>query len=246
MKLTIENANSFKELISILNSIINEGKFVFDGKKLKLRAVDSANICLIELELGEDFFLETEGEGSFIVKLENLKDALKKAKKSDVITLELDKTNNKLKVILKSGYARRFYIPLIHEELEEIPESDLKDFKAKIEMDSKEFKEIIENIESVSETVEFSANENNFIIRAKEDLEEVEIELEKTNEILLKYEVSENCKSLFGIDYLKKVIKMYKISPTVSIQIGETYPVKIEYNNGDTSRATFIIAPKID
>ena len=246
MKITFDEANVFKEIINILDSLINEGKFVFDGKTLKLRAIDAANVCLIDLEFSKDSFLEAEGKGEFIVKIEELKNSLKKAKKTDVITLELDEEKHRLKVILKGTFKRSFAIPLISEEVSEIPEASLEDFTTLIEIDSKVFKEAVETVETVSETSAFIVDEEKFIIKAEEDLEEASVEFDKLNEAIIKFEVKENSKALYSNDYLKKIIKTYKISPTVIIQFANSYPLKIEYNNLDKNKISFIIAPKIE
>jgi proliferating cell nuclear antigen len=246
MKITFEETNIFKEAINILASIINEGKFIFDGERLKLTAIDAANVCLVHLEFTKDSFLEAEGSGEFIVKMDELKDALKKAKKSDIITLELDEEKNRLRVILKGSMKRIYSIPLISEEIEEIPEPNLEDFKVTIELDSKSFKEAIESIETISDNTIFEATKEKFILRGGEELEEAIVEFDNMSESILKFEVQEESKAMYGNDYLKKVIKAYKIASTVLIQFATDYPLKLEYNNLDKNKIIFVIAPKLE
>jgi len=246
LRITFEESNIFKETVNILASLINEGKFVFDGEKLKLTAIDAANVCLVQMEFTKDSFLEAEGEGEFIVKLDELKDALKKAKKSDVITLELDEEKGKLKVILKGTVKRIFALPLISEEVEEVPEPELGDFKTTIELDSKAFKEAIESIETISDNTIFEADEEKLTLRGGEELEEAIVEFDKMSEVVLKFEVEEPSKAMYGNDYLKKIIKAYKISATVLIKFANDYPLKLEYNNLDKNKLIFVLAPKLE
>ena len=243
MKITLEDASVFKEIVNILDSLVHEGKFVFDGEKLRFKALDSANVCLIDLEINKDAFLEAEGEGEFVVKLQDLKDVLKKTKKSDVITLEL---TDKLNITLKGSFKRRFGIPIIEHFDSEVPEANLDEFKSLTEMDSKIFKEAIETLEAVSYSTKFISDEEKLLLKSEEDLEEVEILFEKTNEAILKHEVKENSSAVYGNDYLKKIIKAYKVSPTVSLQFANSYPLKLEYKNLDKIKLSFILAPKIE
>ncbi|MEO2154699.1 MAG: hypothetical protein ABGW69_02720, partial [Nanoarchaeota archaeon] len=79
-----------------------------------------------------------------------------------------------------------------------------------------------------------------------EELEEAEVEFDKMSEVVLKFEVIEPSKAMYGNDYLKKIIKAYKISSTVLIQFATDYPLRLEYNNLDKNKLIFVLAPKIE
>jgi len=93
MKAVLKNVNDFKNIVDVMSSFFHEVKFKLNEEGLKVRAIDSANICLVELKLNKDFFNEIQGSGEFIIKIDDLKDILKKAKKSDILTLELENEN---------------------------------------------------------------------------------------------------------------------------------------------------------
>jgi len=246
MKLVMGEANVFKEIINILDSLINEGTFKFDGEKLSLKAIDSANVCMIDLEITKDSFLESEGEGKFKVKIKDLKDALKKAKKGDILCIELDKEKNRLKILLKGVVKRIFYVPLIAEEDEDIPEAKLDEFKTTIEIDSKVFKEIIESLETITESIIFESEKEKVRFSGGDELEEAVIEVDKMNESVLVFEVEEPSKAIYGVDYLKKMIKAQKFAPTVILKFANNYPLELTYKNLDYIRMTFILAPKLE
>jgi len=132
------------------------------------------------------------------------------------------------------------------EEIEEVPEPNLEDFKATIEVDSKSFKEAIESIEAISDNTIFEANKEKLILKGGEELEEAIVEFDNMSEAILKFEVTEESKAMYGNDYLKKIIKAYKISSTVLIQFATDYPLKLEYNNLDKNKITFVVAPKLE
>jgi len=247
MRAVFSEGSIFKEVVNTIASILNEGLFEINEDGLKFRGIDASNVCLIDLKVDKEAFSEFEANESekIKIKLDSLKDALKKAKKTDTIILETDDKRSKLKVTLKGSIKRTFTIPLINDEGEEVPEPELKDFKVSIEIDSKTLKDAIETIETVSENTIFEATEDSFILSGNDDLEEAIVEIDKTSEPLITYNIEEPSKAMYGNDYLKKIIKASKIAPSTKIKFATEYPLVISFENSGI-RLSFVLAPKLD
>ncbi len=243
MKAVLKNINDFKNLIDVLSSFFHEVKFKIGEEGLKLRAIDAANICLVDLHLTKEFFDEINGSSEFNIKIDNLKDILKKAKKGDTLTLELNPQTGKLKIELKGSTKRKYYLPLITEETDEIPEPELT-FKNNITIDTKTFKEIIENIDAVADNTIIESNESKFLFKGLDDLSEVVVELDKNNENVLEFKVEEEAKAMYGNDYLKKIAKL-KITPFVKLEFSNEYPLQLTFKD-DYKNVKFVIAPKLE
>jgi len=53
-------------------------------------------------------------------------------------------------------------------------------------------------------------------------------------------------KSIFSLDYLNKVIKAKKLSDTLTLHLGDDFPLKIDFKVPDKLELSFILAPRIE
>jgi len=148
-----------------------------------------------------------------------------------------------LKIILKGNTKRTYYLPLISEEMDELPEPELS-FDNKITLDTKTFKEIIENIDLVADNTTIESKEDKIFFKGSDNLSEVVIELDKNNESVIEFKVEKPAIAMYGNDYLKKIAKL-KITPFVELNFSNEYPLQILFKD-DYKNVKFIVAPKLE
>src|SRR3989344_9070061 len=100
MKLTLAEPKYLTEPISIIAELVNEVRFKLDKDKLELIAMDPANVAMVVFKLLSSAFTEykLDGHQEICVSLDSLKQILRRVKSSDILTLELDKDKNRLKI----------------------------------------------------------------------------------------------------------------------------------------------------
>ncbi len=241
MKLVMSSADYLKSSIEIISELVTEATFWVRKDGLELVAMDPGVVSMVILKMPPTAFSEfnVEDEVSLSVNLSYLKQVLKRAKKSDILTMSLD--DNKLKIDLQSNSLRSFTIPLIDLEDNQHTIPDLQ-FPITIQMPSDDFKTIIEDAAVVSDGVTFEANKDKFIVEAKGDLSSLRTELKNGEGITIVGD--ESVKATYSIEYLKKMIKGSKISSEVVIQFNTDYPLKLEYKEIDQVNLAFILAPR--
>jgi len=242
MKLTLADSRFFKEPIYIISELVNEATFKIDKDKIELIAMDPANVSMVIFKLLSTSFSEYDIKDPLEISLNlnNLKQILKRASPSDIITLEL--VNNKLKIELKSNSRRTFHLALLNldEKHQKIP--DLK-FPLKIETSTLLFDEAIEDVSVVADSVTFSVEDDKFSIEALGNLTTAKVDLMKDERTLI--ESKENVKSKYSIEYLKKIIKGSKLTDKVVLQFNKDYPLKASYKVTDRLLLEFILAPRV-
>ena len=231
--------------VSVLSDFITEASFSFQKEGIKLHALDPANISMVVLTLLPSAFQEFKVEQpcDITVNLESLKQALKRAKPTDPITLSLDK--NKLKIAITGKSMKNFYIPLLEREAKERKMPAL-DFLATIELDSTEFRDYIEDASIAGDAAVFEADKNSFIITAGELGSKVSIQLTKGSDPLLQIAAGDNVRSTYSLEYLKKMARASTLAETVVVQFAKDYPLRLDFRSLNKAQMTFVLAPRIE
>jgi len=176
------------------------------------------------------------------VNITNFVSIIKRAKPEDKITLELKE--GKLEIVMKSDSTRKFTLPLLDMQEEELPSIDKLDFKTKARVKSDVIKNGIDDAEVVSDSVVFEAKKDAFIMKAVGDTSSAELVLNKGDPALIELQGSES-RARYPLDYLKKMIKAAKLSEEATIMWSKDYPMKLSFKDVDKVEMSFILAPRV-
>lgn len=242
MKLVLTDSRFLKDPINIISELVTEVKFKFDKDKMQMVAMDPANVAMTVFQLLSPSFSEYEVNNEEIsVNLDNLKNILKRVKSSDTLIIELEK--NKLKITIKGESTRTFNLALIdlNNTEQKIPELD---FPIKINTNTILFNEVIEDMDVVSDSVNFLLKDNKFVVNTEGNFSNAHVELMPSNETVINSSVKD-AKSKYSLEYLKKIIKGSKLTNDVTIQFDKDYPLKIDYLIKDRLSLSFLLAPRV-
>ncbi len=241
MKLTLTEPKALTDSISIISELVNEVRLKIDKDKIELIAMDPANVAMIVFNLLSSAFAEynVEKPQDISINLDQFKQILKRAKPSDVVTIELDEDKNKLNIKIKGESTRTFNISLLSlvDKDQKVP--SLK-FPTKIETNTLIFNEAIEDMGVIAESVAFIADKDKFTIKSESKLNDATVEVNVGT-----IDVSEKTQSKYSLEYLKKIIKGSKLTNTVQIQFGNDYPLRIDYTTKDKLNLAVILAPRV-
>jgi len=245
-EIVFDGAKDFANLIATASNLIDEAAFKVTEDGISMRAMDPSRVVLIDLNLPAEIFskYEVDGEETIGVNMDHFKKVLKRGKSKDILILKKGEENF-LEVTLQGTATRTFRLPLIEvEELElELPELP---FTAKAIVLGEVLKEAVKDASLVSDSLKFIARENEFIMRAEGETNEVEIKLTLEDEGLLDLDVQEETKSAYGISYLADMVKGIGKADEVIIQFGNDMPLQMDYPVRDNGRLTFLLAPRVE
>ncbi len=244
MKLTLAEPKYLKDSISIISDLVSEASFKITPESIELVAIDPANVAMVIFKLLSSAFVEydVKEEQTVGLNLNNLKQVLKRAKPSDLLTIEV--SDNKFNITIQGSTKRRFSLPIIdvEEKPQKIPELS---FTARITTESGLLNEAIEDASVVADSVSFIVEDKKFLIMAEGDLNTVSIELKEDETTKIQVEDSK-VKAKYSIEYLKKLIAGSKLSDTVLIEFSNDYPLKLTYKELDKLSISFILAPRME
>lgn len=244
-ELTISDVDLLKNSVGIAAEIIDEGIFRITKTGLRFVAADRALVAVVDLNIGAAAFekLDVTEDTAVGVNMNNFVSVLRRASAGDRITLKKEDGRNKLKIIIDGSSKRRFEVPILDITESELPPTDKLEFSSSVELKSDVLAQGIADAEIVSDIVIFEAWPEGFKIKSEGDSNITELELEKGNSMLTKLESTDKTKSGYPLDYLKKIVKAAKLAETASIRFSSEFPMKMEFNDGDKLKISFVLAP---
>lgn len=243
MKLTLAEPRYLTDSISIISELVNEVKLSINKDKIEIIAMDPANVAMVVFNLLSSAFAEYEVKEpkEIFINLDSLKQALKRAKPSDTLSLDLDEEKNKLIIKVKGDSAKVFNLSLLNNDEREQKVPDLK-FPVKIETNALIFNEAVEDMNLVAESVALIAEKEKLTINSESKLSAARVEIKGPE---TKVSCNGITKAKYSLEYLKKIIKGAKLTDNVLLQFDEDYPLRVDYAVPDKLSLSVILAPRV-
>nr|WP_275039342.1 MULTISPECIES: DNA polymerase sliding clamp [Halococcus] len=234
-----------QEVIDAAHAIVDECRIHLDTDELVIRAVDPANVAMIDENVSADAFEAYDTDcGEIGINLERLDEVVGIADNNDdLVQFDLDPKTRKLDVQVN---AVEYTLALIDpESIRAEPDIPDLDLPATVSMDEAEFKRAIRAADMVSDhiTLQVDEREECFIANAEGDTDDVDLELSGDD---LEDADWGSAYSLFSLEYLKDLRKPIPSDTVVRMQLGEEFPIKLTFELADGAvDVEFMVAPRI-
>jgi proliferating cell nuclear antigen len=240
----IVGASTLQDALDSVSVLVDECKIRLNEEDLSIRAVDPANVGMVDLTLDAAAFESYEADGGVIgVNLAKLEDFVGMASGDQLVELELDEETRKLKIRMDGLSSTLALIdPDSIRQEPDIPDLDLA---AEIVLEGAQLDRGIKAADMVSDHVRLrvDADAEAFHIEAEGDTDDVDFQLDADDLIDLTAGAAD---SLFSLDYLKDMNKAIPKDAEVTVELGEEFPVKIHYAVAEgQGNVTYMLAPRI-
>lgn len=238
MILKLDNPKLMSDAIAIISDVVSEVRIKLLEDGMSIIAVDPANVALVIFKLPKESFSQYEtGNEVWGVNLGDLKRILRRTGTSASVVFEEEE--GKLKISIFDRVKRTFSLALIEitSEDKDIPELN---FEAKVEMDSEDFSQAIEDANIVADSCSMIVNDEFFVIEGSGSLNSAQAKFSKENT-----EMSGIGKSKYSLEYIMKFIKATKISSRVVINLSNDYPLRLDFP-GEKMGIGFVLAPRVE
>lgn len=240
----IVDASTIQETLDAVGALVDECKIHLEDDGLAIRAVDPANVGMIDLKLDAAAFESYNGNGAVIgVNLERLTDIAGMADSGQLMNLNLKQEVGKLNIQIGGlTYNLALIDPDSIREEPDVPELDLP---AEVIIEANELQRGIKAADMVSDHIRLSvdAAEEIFHITAEGDTDDVDLNLPRDDLIDL---TAGEADSLYSLDYLQDMVKAMPNDAAITLDLGEEFPVKLHYDFGEgTGHTTYMLAPRI-
>lgn len=236
-------ADNLQESLDSVTVLVDECKIELAENQMIIRAVDAANVGMVDLSVGRPAFESYNGDGGLIgVNLLRLEDIIGMANSGDIIELDLDERTRKLHIRFDGlSYTLALIDPDSIRQRPDIPDLDLP---AEVVLETDQFKRGTTAADMVSDHINLRVDEaeDAFYIEAEGDTDDIDLKLGREDVIDF---TAAPADSLFSLDYLKDMVKgMPKTE--ITAQLGEEFPVKLHFEAAEgAASVTYMLAPRI-
>jgi proliferating cell nuclear antigen len=240
----IVSAETLRSALDSVSVLVDECKIRLEEEGLTIRAVDPANVGMVDLELSAGAFESYETDGGVIgVNLSRLEEFASMADSGQLIQLELDEETRKLHVQIEGLEGTLALID--PESIRQEPDLPDLDLPAHVVLEGADIARAVKAADMVSDHIALGVDETDevFYVDAEGDTDDVHLELGRDDLIDL---TAGDARSLFSLDYLKDMNKAIPSDAEVELELGEEFPVKMHFDiaEGDGS-VTYMLAPRI-
>jgi proliferating cell nuclear antigen len=240
----IVRAERLQSTLDSVGVLVDECKIHLDEEGIEIRAVDPANVGMVDLSLDASAFESYEADGGLIgVNLVRLQDIAGMADSGQLVELELDEQTRKLHISIDGlEYTLALIDPESIREEPDLPELDLA---ATIVIEGRDIDRAVTAADMVSDHIELGVDDADelFYVKAQGDTDDVHLELDAEDLIDL---VPGEAASLYSLDYLQDMNKAIPKDAEVTMDLGEEFPVILNFDiaEGEGS-VTYVLAPRI-
>ena len=241
--LALPDVKSFQSLMDTLSKIVDEISFKITEEGVRAVALDPAQVAMIEITLPPDNFTEYEvdGEVSMGVNVNNVLKILKRGRKGDRLTIDVEVDRVTWSII--GGVIKRYKVMNLDVPTPEIPEASLE-FNVRVVLLADPFKNALKDAEAVSDTLELDASSPDLFIIRGVGPTIAETKIGSESPALIEYEVSSPSKSQYSIDYIKHVVSLVRVADTVNIEFSSDMPLRMEFTLPPSGKVIYLLAPK--
>ncbi|NLX49874.1 MAG: DNA polymerase sliding clamp [Methanospirillum sp.] len=244
LRATID-ADVFREAVDAVAALVSECRLHIDGGGMRTRAVDTANVAMVSLELAPDAFEVFEASeralGIDVTKLKNIVGTVNRGEK---LMLSVPEGGQRLNLAFQSyQYSLTLLDP---NTIRKDPNAPALELPGRVVLEGARLTNAIKAASVVSDKIALGIDPEAraFFMEAEGDTDNIRFAL-GSDEVESLSDV--RARSLFSLDYLKDMAKAMSRASTVEIGIGIDHPVRFTFEiaNGK-GRVVYLLAPRIE
>lgn len=237
MRIKLENGATLSKAVELISELVTEVKIKLNDYGLSITAIDPANVAMVGLRIPRKAFSEFDAGTAETLGV-NL-DSLKRILKRSSGPLVLEKKENLLYIQMEDRIKRNFILSLIEIEGEDKEMPNLE-FSSRVELQSEDLIDSVEDCIVVADACSFIIKEDKFVIEAK-GLNSTRTEF-SGDEAKIN---AETCKARYSLEYLQKFIKASKLCEKTILNFADDHPLRMDVKT-ENMEISFILAPRVE
>ena len=242
-------AESLKEFIGAVGSLVDEAKVNVNEDGMQIKAVDPSHVAMIEANLVKSAFDSYEAKSMEMgMDIDKFKNVLTVAGKDEKVDWEKDDDLNRL--VVNIGNLTRA-MPLLDTSGMPDPKVPSLDLPSTVNVVVNEIAQGLKASKSVSDHIALSTDKNSFRLVCEGDNQN-SVDLSLGKDQLEKLDSPDEATSLFSLEYFSLMVNSLPADRILHINLGTDLPVKIDADlavddmTGAQGNVKFLLAPRID
>lgn len=237
-------SDEWKAILSAISTLVEEATFEATAEGLSFRGMDPSHVALIDISWPNSAFekYECDGDIKFGVRIDEFSKLIKRADKTDSITISIADTLLDIAI----GKNKQYKMRLIESSATDTPLPKIP-YDAKLELGTTLFDKILGDVQVVSDYLTIKAIQEKAEFSGKGDSGEVLISLQKQQDELSEIAVKEDSVGTYSLEYLNPIVKAVgSASGSIVCEYSSAKPLRIEFKVANMGRIHFYLAPRVE
>ncbi|MEM3144612.1 MAG: hypothetical protein QW332_01295 [Thermoproteota archaeon] len=246
-RLVTNDAKLIKKVFKAASSLIDEAPLKIGEEGLSIRALDLAEVSMIDMVLSKEAFevFEFNKPIKANIRLSDVLNLLKFESKSE--KLEMVFKEDKVTFRVSNEFTRIFTVPIFFSEDKDLPLPKVSlgnSFETKVST----IKHLLESGKHISDYISISVENNTVLLSAKGEISEYQVILTVEEGNLINPVLKEASRASYDLKRLSSIVSSLLFSENVKVEFDTDLPLKMSQKMEDVpnSTVTFYIAPRME
>lgn len=246
-RLVTNDAKLIRKVFKAASSLIDEAPIKISEEGLSIRALDLAEVSMIDMVLSKEAFevFELNRPIKANIRLSDVLNLLKFESKSE--KLEMVFKEDKVTFRVSNEFTRMFTVPIFFSEDKDLPLPRVSlgnSFETKVST----IKHLLESGKHVSDYISISVENNTVLLSAKGEISEYQVILTVEEGNLINPVLKEVSRASYDLKRLSSIVSSLLFSENVKVEFDTDMPLKMSQKMEDVpnSTVTFYIAPRME
>ncbi|MEM2057907.1 MAG: hypothetical protein QXO76_06650 [Thermoproteota archaeon] len=246
-RLVINDARIIRKALKATASLIDEAPVKISDEGLSIRALDLAEVSMIDLVLSKEAFeiFEFKKPLKANIRLSDVLNLLKFESKSE--RLEMSFTEDRVSFKVSNDFTRIFTIPVFFSEDKDLPLPKVSlgnSFETKVST----IKHLLDSGKHISDYVSISVGNNAVVLSARGEISEYQVILKAEEGNLINPVLKEGSKASYDLKRLSSIVSSLLFGENMKLEFDTDLPMKITQSieEAPNSTVTFFIAPRME
>jgi len=237
-------SDEWKAILSAISTLVEEATFEATAEGLSFRGMDPSHVALIDISWPNSAFekYECDGDIKFGVRIDEFSKLIKRADKTDSITISIADTLLEISI----GKNKQYKMRLIESSATDTPLPKIP-YDAKMELATTLFDKILGDVQVVSDYLTIKTAQEKAEFSGKGDSGEALISLQKQQDELSEISIKEESIGTYSLEYLNPIVKAVgTASGSIVCEYSSAKPLRIEFKVANMGRIHFYLAPRVE
>lgn len=245
MKLVFVDAKLLRSILAAVSTVVDEVTMRVDPEGLSVRALDLAEVLMVDLSLPKASFetYEVQGEERVAFRISDVLKLLRSTVPNERVRIE--PVENQLRFHVTGAFTRSLGVPIFGLEAKDLPLPKVNP-KNTFTVPTAIMGHLVQNGRHVSDSVKFETYENKVVLSVKGEISSFVVDLLPEDGTLADYALVPGSTVSYDLTRLLKIIPALDFSEKIIVAYGEDMPLRVSSRMDSKGQVDYFLAPKVE
>ncbi|MBO3802711.1 MAG: hypothetical protein JTT11_02355 [Candidatus Brockarchaeota archaeon] len=245
MRLVFGDAKLLRSILAAVSAVVDEVTLRVDPEGLNVRALDLAEVSMVDLSLKKEAFesYEVGGEERIAFRVSDVLKLLRSTVPNEKVKIE--PVENQLRFQVTGSFTRSFGVPIFGGESKNLPLPKVN-LKNRFTVPIAIMAHLVQNGKHVSDSVKLETQEKRVTLSVKGETSSFNVDLLPEDGTLVDYVLVAGSTVSYDLTRLSKIVSALDFADSVKVAYDADMPLRITASFGSSGEVNYYLAPKVE